>query len=73
MNIKHEIRIRWSDEDNSYIAEIPELEGCIADGKTPEEALRMLEDVFQIWIDSAKKYNSLIPGQKKHKKKSEVA
>jgi len=61
MNIKHEIRIRWSDEDNSYIAEIP------------EEALRMLEDVFQIWIDSAKKYNSLIPGQKKHKKKSEVA
>jgi predicted RNase H-like HicB family nuclease len=73
MNIKYEIRIRWSDEDNSYIAEIPELEGCIADGKTPGEALRMLEDVFQIWIDSAKKYNSVIPGQKKNKKKSEVA
>jgi predicted RNase H-like HicB family nuclease len=72
MNIKYEIRIRWSDEDNSYIAEIPELEGCIADGKTPKEALRMLEDVFQIWIDSAKKYNSVFPGQKKHKKKSEV-
>lgn len=73
MNIKNEIRIWWSDEDNSYIAEIPELEGCIADGKTPVEALRMLEDVFQIWIDSSKKYNSVIPEQKKLKKKSKVA
>lgn len=33
MNIKYEIRIHWSNEDDSYIAEIPELEGCVADGK----------------------------------------
>ena len=73
MNIKYEIRIYWSKEDNSYIAEIPELEGCIADGKTPEESLKMLEEVYQIWLSSAKKYNSAIPEPKRQKKKYKVA
>jgi len=41
--------------------------------KTPEESLKMLEDVYQIWISSAKKYNSIIPEPKKQKKKSKVA
>ena len=61
MNNKYEIKIHRSAEDNSYIAEIPELEGCIADGKTPDEALKMLEEVYEIWMSSAKKFGSHIP------------
>jgi len=73
VEIKYEIRIFWSNEDNSYIAEIPELEGCLADGKTPDEALKMLEEVYVIWMSSAKKYKSSIPKPQPRKKKMEVA
>lgn len=73
MKIKYEIRIFWSKEDNSYIGEIPELEGCIADGNTPEMTLKNLEEVYELWMDSAKKYNSIIPKVKPSKKKLKVA
>ncbi|MEO6694405.1 MAG: type II toxin-antitoxin system HicB family antitoxin [Ignavibacteria bacterium] len=73
MKIKYEIRIYWSNEDNSYIAEIPELEACIADGKTPEKALEMLEEVYEIWMSSAKKHKALIPKPNEIKRKLEVA
>lgn len=73
MNIKYEITIHWSEEDKSYISEIPELEGCIADGKTPEDALKMIEEVYEIWMDSAKKYKAIIPKPKLIRKSKEVA
>jgi len=73
MNIKYEIRIYWSIEDYTYISEIPELDGCIADGKTPDEALKMLKEVYDIYMNSAKKFNSPVPKPKPKKKKLEVA
>ena len=51
---KYEIIIYWSDEDRSYIAEVPELPGCAADGPTYRQALANVEVVIQEWIDTAK-------------------
>ena len=73
MNIKYEITIHWSEEDKSYISEIPELEGCLADGRTPEEALKMIEEVYNIWMEIAKKYDTPIPKPKLFKRTKEVA
>ena len=73
MNIKYEIRIYWSEQDNAYISEIPELEGYVADGKSPDEALKMLNEVYELWLNSAKKYNVSIPKPKAGKRKLKVA
>ena len=51
---KHEIIIFWSKEDDSFIAEAPELPGCMADGKTPQEALSNAEIIISEWVDTAK-------------------
>lgn len=53
--------IRWSDQDEAFIAEIPELPGCMADGETREEALRNLEEVQAIWIKTARRLGRPIP------------
>ncbi len=51
---KYEIIIYWSDEDQAFIAEVPELPGCAADGATYQEAVANAEIVMQKWIDTAK-------------------
>ena len=58
---KYEIIIYWSDEDQAYIAEVPELPGCAADGPTYKQALANVEVVIQEWIDTAKELNRPIP------------
>lgn len=58
---KYEIIIYWSREDNSYIAEVPELAGCMADGKTTIEALANVETVIQEWIETAQELGRPIP------------
>lgn len=58
---KYETLIYWSEEDKSYIAEVPELAGCMADGETPLEALKNVEIVIQEWIDVAKDLGRKIP------------
>lgn len=73
MNIKYEIRIYWSEQDNAYISEIPELDGCVADRKSPDEALKMLNEVYKTWLDSAKKFNVSVPKPKMGKRKLKVA
>jgi len=50
---KHEIIIYWSKIDNAYIAEVPELAGCMADGKTYIEALENVELIINEWIETA--------------------
>ena len=57
----YRIVIRWSDEDSSYIAEVPELPGCMADGPTPEAATKEAKKAAQLWIDVAKKEKWEIP------------
>ncbi|MBI2998086.1 MAG: type II toxin-antitoxin system HicB family antitoxin [Deltaproteobacteria bacterium] len=58
---KYEIIIYWSEEDRSYIAEVPELPGCAADGPTYRQALANVEGVIQEWIDTAKELKRPIP------------
>jgi len=54
MNIaEYSMVIYWSDEDQAYLVEVPELPGCIADGKTRQEALANAENVIQEWIETA--------------------
>ncbi len=61
---KYEIIIYWSDEDDSFIAEVPELPGCMADGKTRFEALSNAEIIIQEWLDTAKELGREIPQPK---------
>lgn len=58
---KYEIILYWSSEDNSYIAEVPELAGCSADGVTMQEALENAHTVIDEWIETAKLMGREIP------------
>jgi predicted RNase H-like HicB family nuclease len=61
---KYEIIIYWSDTDEAFIAEVPELPGCAADGKTRQEVLTNIETVIEQWIETAKSLNRSIPEPK---------
>ncbi|MCH8837343.1 MAG: type II toxin-antitoxin system HicB family antitoxin [Candidatus Marinimicrobia bacterium] len=61
---KYEIIIYWSAEDEVFVAEIPELPGCAAHGKTPDEALTNSKQAIQLWIDTAKEFGDPIPKPK---------
>ena len=65
--MKYEIILYWSEEDNAYIAEVPELPGCMADGNSYEEALKNAEIVIEEWIETAKELKRPVPGPKKGK------
>lgn len=58
---KYEIIIHWSNEDHAYIAEVPELAGCMADGATYQEALCNVELIIQEWIETARELGREIP------------
>lgn len=58
---KYQIVLYWSSEDNCFIAEVPELAGCMADGETQEEALKNAETVITEWIETAKLLGREIP------------
>jgi len=64
MVFKYEINIYWSDEDEAYIAEVPELPGCIADGATYEEAIKNAQVVISEWIETAQELKREIPKPK---------
>ena len=64
MNSKYEIIIYWSEEDNAFIAEVPELPSCMADGQTYQEALTNAERIIQEWIETAKELGRPIPQPK---------
>jgi predicted RNase H-like HicB family nuclease len=61
---KHEIILYWSDGDQAFIAEVPELAGCAADGSTRQEALANAETVIAEWIETAKEIGRPIPEPK---------
>jgi predicted RNase H-like HicB family nuclease len=61
---KYEVIIYWSKDDQSFIAEVPELPGCAADGATYQEALANVETVTQEWIETAKDLGRPIPEPK---------
>ncbi len=59
--MKYEIIIYWSKQDNAFIAEVPELPGCMADGKTHEAALKAVARVAREWIETAEELGRTIP------------
>ncbi|HUP20042.1 MAG TPA: type II toxin-antitoxin system HicB family antitoxin [Gemmatimonadota bacterium] len=61
---RYEIILYWSNEDQAYIAEVPELEWCAADGKTYQEALENVEVIIDEWIETAIEKGWTIPEPK---------
>jgi predicted RNase H-like HicB family nuclease len=64
MEIKYELIIYWSEEDQAFIIEVPELPGCMADGETYEDAVQNAEVVIREWIDTARELGRSIPEPK---------
>jgi predicted RNase H-like HicB family nuclease len=62
--LKYEVIIYWSEEDDAFIAEAPELPGCAADGATYHEALKNVEVIIQEWIETARELKREIPKPK---------
>ena len=58
---KYEVIVYWSEDDEAYIAEVPELAGCMADGATYEEAIRNAQVVIAEWIETAKELGRDVP------------
>ena len=63
-NYKYEIVIYWSEEDEAFVAEVPELPGCAADGATYAAALVNVDVIIQEWIETAKELGRAIPEPK---------
>ena len=63
-NSKYEVIIYWSAEDKAYLAEVPELPGCMADGETYEKALKNVQVIIKEWIETARKEKRQVPQPK---------
>ena len=62
--IKYEVIIYWSEDDQGFIAEVPELPGCAADGASYQEALTNVEVIIQEWIETAEELGRPVPKPK---------
>ena len=61
---KYEVIIYWSEEDQAFIAEVPELLGCTAHGSTQEVALASAQEAIRLWVDTANEFGDPIPQPK---------
>lgn len=61
---KYEVLIYWSNEDGVFIAEVPELPGCMAHGDSQEAALANAKEAMQLWIDTAHEFGDPVPEPK---------
>jgi len=61
MEARYELIIYWSQEDNAFIVEVPELPGCMADGRTYQEAVANVEIIIQEWLETARELGKPIP------------
>jgi len=57
----YKYEIYWSQEDDVFVAEVPELPGCTAHGDTPEDALASAQQAIELWIEAAKEFGDPIP------------
>lgn len=64
---KYEIIIYWDNQDRVYIAEVPELPGCSAHGKTYDKALEKAKEAIQLWIDTANEFGDPVPEPRGHR------
>ncbi len=61
---KYEVIIYWSEEDQAFVAEVPELPGCAAHGDTQASALANAQEAIALWIETAKEFGDPIPEPK---------
>jgi predicted RNase H-like HicB family nuclease len=61
MTTRYELIIYWSNDDESFVVEVPELPGCMADGQTYAEAVANAQEVINEWIETARKLGRPIP------------
>jgi predicted RNase H-like HicB family nuclease len=61
MEMKHEVVIVWSDEDDAFIADVPELPGCMAHGSTRADARRNIEEAYGLWLEAAAEMGRGVP------------
>ena len=64
MSIKYELVIYWSDEDESFVVEGPELPGCMADGETYEQAVVNAQQIIEEWIETVRELGRPVPQPK---------
>ena len=64
---KYEIIIYWSNEDEVFVAEVPELLGCMAHGHSQDVALAAVNEAIQLWLDTAREFGDPIPEPKGHR------
>ncbi len=62
--MRYEVILYWSEEDQAFIAEVPELPGCMADGATYQEALANVEVIVKEWLETARELGRPIPEPK---------
>ncbi|HZK48577.1 MAG TPA: type II toxin-antitoxin system HicB family antitoxin [Thermoleophilia bacterium] len=58
---RYETIIYWSNEDHLFIADVPELSGCMAHGDTPQDALAQAEEAVALWIETAAEFGDPVP------------
>ena len=63
-SFKYEIILYWNEEDGVFVAEVPELSGCMAHGDSQESALASAQQAIQLWIDTANEFGDLVPEPK---------
>ncbi|HSJ49117.1 MAG TPA: type II toxin-antitoxin system HicB family antitoxin [Gammaproteobacteria bacterium] len=61
---KYETIIYWSEEDQVFVADVPELPGCMAHGDSPNQALANAQEAIQLWLDTAREFGDPIPEPK---------
>jgi predicted RNase H-like HicB family nuclease len=61
---KYEVIIYWSEEDETFVAEVPQLPGCAAHGSSQEAALASAQEAIRLWLDRAKEFGDPIPEPK---------
>ncbi len=61
---RYEVIIFWSEEDGVFVADIPELPGCMAHGDSPEEALSNVSEAIELWIETANEFGDAVPKPK---------
>ncbi len=62
--LKYEVIIFWSNDDDAFVAEVPELPGCAAHGDTPEAALTQAQEAMHLWLEAAEEFGDPIPEPK---------
>ena len=65
MSHQYEILVQWSDEDRAFVAEVPELPGCMAHGSTRATAQENIRQAIALWLDTAREYGDAVPEPKR--------